>query len=306
MPRKLLAVLILATTLVGSAARAGDLPVMVEDALLSGNWQTAFDAIAGDTTSLHNPVARLASAQCCVALNLAHESRVLLESVTEADQIREWSSWADSLVVRHPESAIAWFLKGDAKYRSGTLSPNPMLALDTAIAGFSQAIKLDSTQPIFYTSRALAYMASRKYHDAMNDVNTAVGIDTNFAEGYFNRAACHERLQEYDLALADYGKVLTICPNSARAQLFRAGVYQQMGRYDEAVMSCERALMMDSLYFLAIYVKGQTYDKAGVATRAIEAYEKFLQRVPRCWRGQARQATKRVEELKAAEAADQK
>ena len=305
MARRLLAVLVLASVMIGSAAMAGELPVMVEDALLSGNWQTAFDIIAGDSASLHNPVARMASAQCCVALNLCRESRVLLESVTEVNDVREWSRWADSLVVRHPQSAVAWCLKGDADYRAGTLSPNPTQALDTAVAAFSEAIRLDSSQPVFYTGRALVYIAAGRYPDAINDENTAIDLDSNFAEAYFNRAASYERMKEFDKALDEYGKVLTICPNSARAQLFRAGVYQQMAEYDLAVMSCDRALLMDSLYFLALYVKGLTYDKAGAVKPAIATYEQFLERVPRCWRGQARRAARRVEEMKAAEGSDQ-
>lgn len=54
---------------------------------------------------------------------------------------------------------------------------------DSAIEQYTQAIKLDPT-PVYYSNRAAAWGALGQHEKAVQDAESAIGIDPKFAKGY--------------------------------------------------------------------------------------------------------------------------
>jgi small glutamine-rich tetratricopeptide repeat-containing protein alpha len=53
-----------------------------------------------------------------------------------------------------------------------------------AIEEYTQAISLDSTNPVFYSNRAAAYSSSGSHEMAVVDAEKAIEIDPKFVKAY--------------------------------------------------------------------------------------------------------------------------
>lgn len=55
---------------------------------------------------------------------------------------------------------------------------------DEAIAAYSDAIALDSANPIYYSNRAAAYSSKGDHLSAVGDAELALASDPNFVKAY--------------------------------------------------------------------------------------------------------------------------
>ena len=53
-----------------------------------------------------------------------------------------------------------------------------------AIAAYTSAISLDSTNPVYYSNRAAAHSSSNNHGEAVKDAQKAIEVDPNFVKGY--------------------------------------------------------------------------------------------------------------------------
>lgn len=76
---------------------------------------------------------------------------------------------------------------------------------DEAIASYTQAIDLDSTNPIYYSNRAAAYSSKGDHLSAIGDAQTAISIDPKFVKAYhrlgYNRL--YKNSQQILMSLSD-------------------------------------------------------------------------------------------------------
>jgi tetratricopeptide (TPR) repeat protein len=92
-----------------------------------------------------------------------------------------------------------------------------------AIADYTQAIKLEPDNAIYFANRGLSYLAREDYDSAIADFTDAIqiGRDDTFsnAERYNWRAKAYENKGEYDKAIADYNASLQINPDNTDAKI---------------------------------------------------------------------------------------
>ena len=55
---------------------------------------------------------------------------------------------------------------------------------DSAIEAYSQAIKLDGTNAVFYSNRAAAYSSKGEHESAVADAEKAIELDPSFTKAY--------------------------------------------------------------------------------------------------------------------------
>ena len=79
----------------------------------------------------------------------------------------------------------------------------PAERIDTAIADFIQAIKLDPQSAAAYQRRGHAYCLKKDYDRAIADYNRAIKLDPGNARVYFSRGTAYKRKGEHDRARAD-------------------------------------------------------------------------------------------------------
>ncbi|KAG2448958.1 hypothetical protein HYH02_005712 [Chlamydomonas schloesseri] len=100
--------------------------------------------------------------------------------------------------------------QGDAAFAASTYT--------SAVRYYSQAIDLQSTQPLLYTKRAAAYISLRSLAQALRDLNKAVELDDAFVQGYINRGKLQRQMCNYAAAERDFKRVLELKPGQKVAE----------------------------------------------------------------------------------------
>ncbi|MES2828458.1 MAG: tetratricopeptide repeat protein [Bacteroidota bacterium] len=82
---------------------------------------------------------------------------------------------------------------------------------DKALAKFTEAISLDSTLALAYSSRGLVYYLNfKEYQKAIADFNTVIRLEPNRAHGYYSRARLYKYMERYADAIKDYTKAIDL------------------------------------------------------------------------------------------------
>lgn len=74
---------------------------------------------------------------------------------------------------------------------------------EKAIAMYSEAIAIKSTDDSFYNNRGMAFAQKGDYRDAINDFTEAIQIAPYYGLGYANRATAYHELGENEKAQSD-------------------------------------------------------------------------------------------------------
>jgi tetratricopeptide (TPR) repeat protein len=100
----------------------------------------------------------------------------------------------------------------------------------TAIACFTEAIRLNPGFADAYIHQGLAYIHLEEYDKAISDYTAAIRIDPDDALAYNNRGFIYRRiLGQYDQAISDYTAAIRIDPDFALAYNGRGVAYQELG-----------------------------------------------------------------------------
>ncbi|XP_022761086.1 RNA polymerase II-associated protein 3-like [Durio zibethinus] len=84
-----------------------------------------------------------------------------------------------------------------------------------AAALYTQAIKLDPSNPALYSNRAAAFLHLVKLNKALIDAETTITLNPQWEKGYFRKGCILEAMERYDDALASFQIALQYNPQSA-------------------------------------------------------------------------------------------
>ncbi|CAL1396591.1 unnamed protein product [Linum trigynum] len=84
-----------------------------------------------------------------------------------------------------------------------------------AAALYTQAIKLDPSNPTLYSNRAAAFLQLVKLSKALADAETTIKLNPQWEKGYFRKGCVLEAMERYDDALASFQEALQYNPQSA-------------------------------------------------------------------------------------------
>jgi tetratricopeptide (TPR) repeat protein len=119
---------------------------------------------------------------------------------------------------------------------------------ETAIAGFTEAIRIDPNYAEAYCDRGIAYFNKKDYDRALVDFSQAIRIDHNLKEAYKYRGRIYYsalKYRDYDKAIADYSQAILIDSNYREAYKERGLLYHDMENYDRAIKDFEAALNIE-------------------------------------------------------------
>jgi tetratricopeptide (TPR) repeat protein len=85
---------------------------------------------------------------------------------------------------------------------------------EEALADYNEAIRLKPDGAL-YNSRAKLYFNLKKYPEAMENYNLAIGLDSTIGEYFINRGAVWALTNQLDRALADFDKGIKLDPKGA-------------------------------------------------------------------------------------------
>ncbi|KAI4486915.1 hypothetical protein M0802_012234 [Mischocyttarus mexicanus] len=90
---------------------------------------------------------------------------------------------------------------------------------DSAIACYSEAIKIFPYDAVFYANRALCHLKKDNLYSAEADCSTAIQLDSEYVKAYHRRALSRLELKQYKEAKEDLEKMLQLEPSNKEAQV---------------------------------------------------------------------------------------
>jgi uncharacterized caspase-like protein len=147
---------------------------------------------------------------------------------------------------------------------------------ETAIADFTEAIRIDQNYEEAYNDRGLAYDKKGDYDRAIADYTQAIRIDPNYAIAYNNRGLAYGNKKDHDRAIAEYSQAIRIDPSFAIFYNNRAKQYHYKNDYERAITDHTQAIRIDPNYADAYINRGIAYYNKKDYNRAIDDYEAAL------------------------------
>jgi len=132
-----------------------------------------------------------------------------------------------------------------------------------------------------YFYRGNIKFRAERYQDALQDYNTAIGLEDHRAEFYRNRGSAKDFLKDFDGAIADFTRAIKVFPDYAAAYHDRAGARVKMSNRDVegAIKDCDTALIIEKRYAAAYYRRGLLKSMRSDQKGAIEDFNLYIERV---------------------------
>ena len=177
------------------------------------------------------------------SLDRAVAAAISLEQQNKIEEaIEKWRSIANIAEgTDNGLAARAWFFVGYFMSPEKTPGDN----FEEAINAYDKAIELNLSGPNLpcaYYNRGNARASLGQIEAAIDDYNTAIGLNPSDAIAYFNRGNARASLGQIEAAIDDYNTAIGLNPSYASAYFNRGSVKAQLNLMDEARQDCEMAL----------------------------------------------------------------
>src|SRR5581483_2236755 len=116
---------------------------------------------------------------------------------------------------------------------------------DRAIAAFTAAIRLDSSNATAHGNRGLAYQEAGDYEAAIADYTEAIRRDPHGADTYLRRGDAYFAQDDFDRAIDDYGEAIALDPGLAPAYYHRALAQVEKGHAVRGKADRQKAARFD-------------------------------------------------------------
>ena len=157
-------------------------------------------------------------------------------------------------------------------------SSNDWKKREPALAGYTEAIRLDPNYALAYAARSLGFLALGtdldnprpvervSYVKAQADARKAIALALDLAEGHLALASFYENTLEFTRASEEYERALALAPGNARVLRVGGLFAVAMGRKDFGLTSIRRAIVLDPL-------NSYNHHYLGQALRYLRRYE---------------------------------
>jgi tetratricopeptide (TPR) repeat protein len=110
-----------------------------------------------------------------------------------------------------------------------------------------------------YNNRGIAYSRLGMYRNALEDLNKAIEMKSDYADAYGNRGVIYSSLGQNQLAFEDFNKAIQLQPDFADLYNNRGVAYTKLGLYQSAVVDFSKAIELNPYYADAYYKRGLVY-----------------------------------------------
>ena len=191
-------------------------------------------------------------------------------AITDCDQQHDRSLVArgcDELIHQGRLDYPAYINRGNTYRANGDL--------DSAIADFSEAIRIGPDLPQGYNNRGLTYAVAGKYDEAIADFSKSLEINPEDAITLNMRGLAYISRGKYDLAIIDLDAAIKRDPKHVDAYNNRAWAYFQSGKASKGLPDAEMAVTLrrDAP---ALDTRGHIYEALGRKDDAIADYRDAL------------------------------
>ena len=147
---------------------------------------------------------------------------------------------------------------------------------DKAIADFTEAIRLNATDPKSYYNRAKSYRRKQDYAAAMADENEALRLEPGNGDAYNGRGLIYDAMGDYDKALADYAQAIRLNPEDSYAYNNRGNIYAHQKKFGLAIADYTDALRRKPDDFAAYLGRAEAYEDTRQYDKALSDLDDVL------------------------------
>ena len=127
---------------------------------------------------------------------------------------------------------------------------------DSAIADYSEAIRINPNEANIYYNRGTANFYIAQYESAIDDFDEAIRINPNDERFYNNRGLAKRHLGQYESAVDDFDEAIRINPNDVAFHYHRGLANNNLEDYESAIDDFDEAIRINSDYAKAYYHRG--------------------------------------------------
>jgi TolB-like protein/tetratricopeptide (TPR) repeat protein len=155
---------------------------------------------------------------------------------------------------------------------------------ETAVAGYTDAIRLDPNYALAYAARALAWGAwatlwtttpagvRARLEQGQADAARAIALAPNLSEGYLARAVAHSERLEIKQAEEDYARALALGSGNARVLRDYGTFAIHLGHGDSGLAAVRHSVELDPLNSSALGMLGESFTALRRYPEALTAY----------------------------------
>jgi tetratricopeptide (TPR) repeat protein len=153
-------------------------------------------------------------------------------------------------------------------------------AIDRAIEGYDEAIRLAPGNALAHCNRGLAYFHKNDLERALADLDRAVELDPNLADAHGIRGQVHHTRGNLDDALRDCDKAIALRPDDPAFLHNRGKVYLALGDPQKAVDDLFLVLTHKPSLSEARSDRGEAYRQMGEYAKAEADWTEVLRQQP--------------------------
>ena len=165
-----------------------------------------------------------------------------------------------------PKTAFEYFFRGNKHLNDGDL--------DSAIADFSEVIRLNPDLAEAWNNRGNAWKEQGELKKAIDDYEEAIRRRKYYAEAFYNLGCVLDARGEREEAEKSYNEAIRLKPNFVQALTNRGTIKSLRGDRDGAIEDYEQALHHDPDFQTAIYNRESELTKTDEVFRR-EAKKRF-------------------------------
>lgn len=164
----------------------------------------------------------------------------------------------------------------------------------SAIANYSEALKLKPGDARLFYNRGLAHMKLEDLDQAVKDFSDCVSIAPGIYMAWMNRANMNVKMNHLLEALPDYEKAIQLKPDDYLIWYNRGAVYSRLGQAENALRDLNEALKLNPYDGPSYSARADLYFVQGDKERAAADYRRSLGINP-----DSKHATERLAEIDA-------
>ena len=148
-----------------------------------------------------------------------------------------------------------------------------------AIEDLNTAIALDSTNTFAFFNRAILKYEDNDITGSLADLDRVLQEEPGNALTLYNRGLIRAQVGDYHNALEDFDRVLNINPNNVLAYFNRAAVFMELGRYRDAMDDYSQAINLYPDFAKAYMNRSVAKSQLGQYTSAKRDYDIAQQKI---------------------------
>ncbi|MCI5080882.1 MAG: tetratricopeptide repeat protein [Saprospiraceae bacterium] len=157
-----------------------------------------------------------------------------------------------------------------------TAKQRPGMKINPVIDGLSVKIAQNPQDAGLYYQRANAYYNEDGYDEAIQDLQTAIGIDSLQADYYHLLSDVYMDYFNSRLAMRTMEKAVELFPKNIPTLLKYSEFQLILKKYDESMRTIDRVLKIDPQNSEAYFMFGMNFSELGDTARAINSFQESV------------------------------